>query len=37
MGPAVKHYSEAFYGDGPTPTLFYDFVGLHGRLAEDIA
>lgn len=34
--PVVRHFSEAFYSGSTTPNLFYDFVGLHARLAEEM-
>jgi hypothetical protein len=35
--PVVRHFSEAFYGEGPAPRLFYDFVGLRTRLSREMA
>jgi hypothetical protein len=34
--PIVRHFSEAFYGESDMPRLFYDFVGLHARLSEEM-
>jgi len=35
--PPVRHFSEAFYDESGQPNVFYDFVGLHSRLAAEIA
>jgi hypothetical protein len=34
--PPVRNFSEAFYSESGTPERFYDFVGLHGRLTEEM-
>jgi hypothetical protein len=34
--PAVRHFSEAYYSVNDQPQRFFDFVGLHERLAEQV-